>query len=316
MAYWGREEHMGNRLDRLSRSKWLWCGWTFVWLVGIICGLTTGELGYFSFLEAEPARVLSYLLLGGWLVFTASMLATMFKPEGISCLTSFKVFAVVYVIQVLGYLVYRGVHWMLFVPGALMLSFVAVLSAQGVLRRVSPAECRECWEPARYVLASQRPDERGESTPYCFKHFMAALESCLRQYEGRFIITEPPASRGPECVQYFFYDPPDMAADSYPEADIQAAQELIRVLLDPADGFPEGVMAVKIPADAVKSIGTSDDQPLFTRDVHDIQGSPMNLRELLAFIEYSARDFDKKGREFRMNEPYAPRGVYIWHDNT
>lgn len=305
---------MGNWLDKFSRSKWFFCLWWLVFLVVILHGLTTGQLNYLSFLDVESGKILSYLLLGAWLVFGVSMLASTFQPKGVSCLTSFKMFAVLYVIQVLGYLVYRGVHWMVFVPGALMLLFVAVVSAQGFLRRVSPAECRECWEPAHYVLASQRPDERGDSTPYCLKHFMAALESCLREYEGRFVITDPPVSNGPECAHYFFYDPPDMAADSYPEADVQAAQELIRVLLDPADGLPEGVMAVKIPADAVKNIGAPADQPLFTRDVHDIQGSPMNLQEILAFIEYYARDFDKKGSEFRMNEPYAPRGIYIWHD--
>ena len=301
---------MGGRLDRLSRSKWFFFLWYAVGVAVIVNGFVTGEVRYLSFLDVESGRILSYFLLGAWLVFGVSMLASMFQPKGISCVTSFKMFAVVYVFQVLGYLVYRGVHWMVFVPGALMLLFVAVVCGQGLVRRFSPAECRECWEPARYVLTSARPDRRGDSTPYCLKHFIPALNECFGAYEGRFLIAEPHYAQSTEEAEYFFYDPKDLAAHSYPDEDIQAAQELTGLLLD---DLAEGVMAVKIPADAVKNIGVSEDEPLFTRDVHDIQGTAVSTQDLMAFLESAVREFDKPGKEFRMNEPYAERGIYLWH---
>ena len=108
-------------LDRLSRSRWLWIGWSFVFLVQIIRGMTTGQVWwYFGFLDVESCKVLAYLMLGTWLVFTGSMAVNMFKPDRVNCLTSIKALAVIYVIQVLGYLAFRSVHWMLFAPGAIM----------------------------------------------------------------------------------------------------------------------------------------------------------------------------------------------------
>lgn len=142
---------------------------------------------------------------------------------------------------------------------------------------------------------------------------MGSLEECFRSHKGRFIIVAPQVSDNPKAAQYFYYEPDDMALDSYPQSDIETVKALLVGALSGGEGE---LLAVRIPSDAIKNVGEFDDQPLLTRLPDAIDKTPLDTRGVLAFIESELRNFDTPGREFRMNKPYADRGIYIWFNYT
>ena len=284
------------------KTKAGFIAWYLLFLAAVVWGLTTGRIRGAGVIGQENAWVLTYLTLGAWLGYGIALIG---KGEA-GCLAFLRIFAVIYVLQVIGYLYLRGFNWVLFLPVMLAATVALLALGRWATDRV-PKECAECWKPASYRLSTKYE----QPTWLCREHFMSKLEEAFAAYQGHFVVAGPPPTIADRAGQYIFYEPKDMANDSYPEADIASVDSLLSRLLD---DLPESVVAVSIPADAVKEIGRFDDQPLFTQEISSITGTPLDLQGLLALMSSTARIFDRLGCQFRMNMPYADRGIYLWHD--
>lgn len=257
-------------------------------------------------LNQEYSWTLTYLFLGLWVTYGILALLNETKAADIGCIGGLWIYGAVYILQAIGYVYYRGFHWMLLLP-AIVATAVALLAlGRWALDRL-PKECAECWKPAPYMLIRKGR----ESKWLCREHFRAEVHEALAAYKGRFVITSPRVPSLGRAGQYIFYRPKDMAKDHYPETDVASVDALISRLLD---GLPESVVAVSISPDVIKDIGKFDDQPLFAQEISSISGTPLDLQDLLALVDSTAQAFDRQGCEFHMNLPCADQGIYLWHD--
>jgi hypothetical protein len=305
-----------------SESKWYLAYLFFVTVFGVYA-LSAGHVGrnyglaynLEQWLGPGTRWILGYLALGLWFVYLVFAVAGTFcrkwmDKSQVGCL---PVWGVVYLVQVGAYSYFKGFDWRLLLPFSLVLVWAVLAGKYLISKALSGKKCVKCGLPGRFVLSSSTPKSSGKETRYCLAHFMDSLGAGLLKRKGRIIIVDP--QDGPtKAGQYIFYNPKDLLLYSFPKSDVDAVNALLELAFGHEPAKPDDLKVAKIPGGAVKRIGSFDDQPLLLVPPDRATMTAMDREDLLPFFSSTLADFDAPGREFRMNKPYADRGIYIWHD--
>lgn len=302
-----RQQKVRGRRDVL-REYWanarliIWCAFLIYILARGPARHESGDLNW----------IIAYLFAGAFFLFLLMALPP-WERRGATFETFLKVYPVVYILQVVGYVSYLPFHWSLLIP--LMLAagvaiFVSACLLVGRLRSEAVSKCKVCGDTARFTLVFEPPEGRSAKTDYCFRHFETAIREYLDGYSGQFVIPSPQLTRDTRQGSCTFYAPEDMAMDSYSDSDIEAVESLITAC------FKEhpGASAIRISDDVVSTISRENDAPFVARTPEPSEMTPMDVVDFIAFIRSESRYFDTKDGKFSISMPYAPKGIYIWHD--